>query len=178
MRLLKRLGSMLFYIFLVICFLISMEIVRGKVSGTQPEILGYKFFIVLTGSMEPELMVGDIVIVKSVNPKEIETKDIITFQSKESNNIITHRVKEIKSNEENQFITKGDANNVEDPNPVDSDKVIGKVVGHAPKIGLLIQILQNNVIKIVGSILLVSIIAAFIIGIRKGKNSKELKHNN
>ena len=83
--------------------------------------------------MSPTININDLVIVKEVKPEEIEVNDIITFGSTNSDNITTHRVKEI-INENNaiKYVTQGDANNVEDPSPVQSDVLIGKVVKRLP----------------------------------------------
>lgn len=83
-------------------------------------IFGYSVFEVKTGSMEPTIEIGDIIIVKLDEP--FGQDDIITFQ--EANYLITHRVISIQ---DDYIITKGDNNNTEDE-PIKRDNVIGKVI--------------------------------------------------
>lgn len=168
----KKGTNIVFYLTLIVCVFISISMIRAKVSGKQPEIMGYKFFVVLTGSMEPDIGIGDLIIVKTVDPMTINSGDIITFQSSQSENIITHRVKEKSDNENIEFITKGDANNVEDPNLVNSDSLIGKVSVHVPKVGSSLKFVQTNAKAVLIIILAIAIVFAFINGIKKTRLTK------
>ena len=111
-----------------------------------PVILGYSAAVVLTGSMEDEIMAGDIIITR------LESKycvnDIITFKidnPKYNGNTVTHRiVEETKDdNGNNAFITKGDANNIVDEDLVYNDDIIGKVVKIIPNGGKIINTLKT-----------------------------------
>lgn len=98
-----------------------------------------QFLIVLSGSMDPMLKVGDIIAVANVNPETIEPGDIIAFNDPggRENIIITHRV--IAFDEEGRnFKTKGDA--CEDPDQfvVAHEEVIGKPVLLLPFMGYLV----------------------------------------
>ena len=75
---------------------------------------------VMTGSMEPNIHVGDYLLVKKC--KEYKEGDIVTF--KKDGYYITHRI--IKINE-NTIITKGDANNVADEE-IDKITIVGKYI--------------------------------------------------
>ena len=87
-----------------------------------PLIIKYKPIVVLSGSMEPTFKVGSIIYYKPVSQSEIKVNDIITF--KMGNSLVTHRVNQIKNN---TYITKGDANDSVDSNPVTYENVKGKV---------------------------------------------------
>lgn len=94
----------------------------------RPSLIG-------SGSMTPFLKVGDVVIVAKTPVNNIKIGDIIEYHSTEKTDIV-HRVVEIQqSNGTLQFITKGDANNAADENPVLAENVVGKVVFDVPKIG-------------------------------------------
>lgn len=99
----------------------------------------YKFFIVQSGSMEPSLQIGDMILVK----KEIkyESGETITFITKD-NKTVTHRISQIKN--ENQYLTKGDANRNEDLGETDNKLILGKVIQVFPKVGLIKKILLSN----------------------------------
>ena len=93
-----------------------------------PKIGGYCPLIVLTGSMDPEIKEGDLIIVKQIEAAQVKEKDIIAFFDPDGNgtSILTHRVQEvINDNGTLSFRTKGDANNTEDRLAVAADKVVG-----------------------------------------------------
>lgn len=90
----------------------------------------------VSGSMEPALSVDDLIIIKA--GQEYKTGDIITFVSGE--NMVTHR---IVGETEAGFITKGDANNTEDTEPVSADSIIGEVAVTVPGIGKYIGAMRT-----------------------------------
>jgi signal peptidase len=119
-----------------LCFVLS-----SKINGGEPKVLGHTLMVVLSGSMSPVFETGDLIAVK---PGDLNTQyevgDVITFRSAENSSmIITHRVKEVKIEDGFPvYITKGDANESADPDPVKQAQVIGKYAEfHIPKIGYL-----------------------------------------
>ena len=110
---------------------------------TVPRVMGYVLYTVITGSMEPNVPVGSLVFVKSVDPADVQEKDIIAFYGgKDSNAIITHRVVENRVFI-GDFITKGDANSDNDMNPVDYEELIGRVELSVPYVGTVAQFLTS-----------------------------------
>ena len=95
----------------------------------QPALVG-------SGSMEPKMYAGDVVIIAKVPADNVELGDIIQFRVPEEVTIM-HRVIEIQETEEGGklFITKGDANDKPDSEPVMPENVVGKAVMTIPKIG-------------------------------------------
>ena len=88
-----------------------------------------------SGSMEPVMYAGDVSIVSEVEPDGIREGDIIQFRTAEEYTIL-HRVIDIVEAEGAIFyITKGDANDKVDMEPVLADNVVGKVIFTIPKIG-------------------------------------------
>ena len=76
-----------------------------------PSLFGYKPFIVLSGSMETEIYVGDLVIVKEVDSSTLKENDIIAFRDSE-NLVTTHRIVNVINSDKGLcFETKGDNNN-------------------------------------------------------------------
>lgn len=86
----------------------------------------FRLYIVMSGSMEPALPVGSIVIVNT-GDKKPERGDIITFRRGET--IVTHRV---AGKSEGRYLTKGDANGEPDSVLTEPDRVIGTVCGWIP----------------------------------------------
>lgn len=169
----KIIGNIVFYGLILIFITTSAIMLKIKSSGEQPSILGNKFFIVLTGSMSPSIEVGDLVVVKNVNPEDINQNDVITFASSSSDNITTHRVKEVLNEENNiSYITQGDANNAEDPIPVESELLLGKVNKVIPKVGTILLWIQNNIMKVLLGVIVV-IVCIFSFNKFKDKANKE-----
>lgn len=100
--------------------------------------------VIATGSMEPLIKPGDVIIVKKVDADEIKVGDIVQFQSE--NILISHRVIDVMMNEEKKksFKTKGDNNSIPDNSLVSSEFVKGKIVYVVPKIGWPALILKQK----------------------------------
>ena len=95
--------------------------------GVQPTVI-------YSGSMQPAIGVGDVVLIKEVPTDEIQTGDIIQFQR--DNVTIINRVKEIYDDEDSTlYITQGDDNDDPDLEPVFSTQINGKSVFTLPKVG-------------------------------------------
>ena len=101
---------------------------------------------VASGSMEKELYIGDVVIVKKCNANDIVNGDIIQYQMK--GYTVIHRVIEKKQkNGEYYFTTKGDNNPSEDKESVKEDQVLGKVIFKVKYLGypaIWLNIIQSN----------------------------------
>lgn len=108
----------------------------------------YNAYVVLTGSMLPEIKIKDVVITKKVDANKLQANDVITFISSDvrlSAGInVTHRIQEKIYNEETgkySFVTKGDNNNTRDAALAEEDNILGKVIFKIPKLGYLQDIL-------------------------------------
>lgn len=101
---------------------------------------------IASGSMEKELYVGDVVIVKKCNANDIVNGDIIQYQMK--GYTVIHRVVEKKQkNGEYYFTTKGDNNPSEDKESVKEEQVLGKVIFKVKYLGypaIWLNIIQSN----------------------------------
>lgn len=129
----KKIGSVLYkgLLIIVICMSILntwMFINHVVLKKEVPQLFGYAQLVVLSGSMDPTLKVGDLVIIH--DEKEYQELDIITFRTETAPT--THRIVETK---DTGFITKGDANNVEDEGIVTKNQIYGRVVMVIPRVG-------------------------------------------
>lgn len=104
---------------------------------------GIQFFTVESGSMEPEYPVNSLVFVKETPPEQIKEGDVITYIMNAHGTLVTHRVAMVNAEEET-FITKGDANSSQDPNPVLWGNVVGKVVFSLPKVGSVFRVVTSD----------------------------------
>ena len=90
-------------------------------------IFPIKPIAIATGSMEPELHVGDVAVIKKCEANDVEEGDIIEYQME--GYTVIHRIKsKTQKNGHFTFITKGDNNNTEDSEPVSEEQLIGKVI--------------------------------------------------
>lgn len=122
--------SIIFCIILIPLLLINLSIILQAKNNEDvvPSVFGYKPFIVLSGSMETEIFRGDLIIVKEINPKDLQINDVIAFRDAE-NTVTTHRIIDIiEKDEKIYFVTKGDNNSSQDQNLVELDEVEGLYV--------------------------------------------------
>ena len=105
-------------------------------------LMGFRCFNIISPSMEPEYGVGDLIYVKEVDPATIKEGDVITFLLNEDLVVGTHRV--VRVDAENQRLyTKGDANEIEDQDPVHFNNVIGVPKFSIAKLGYVSDFVQN-----------------------------------
>ena len=114
-----------------------------------PMPFGVGLSVVLSGSMEPELSVGDLIIVKEA--EDYGLRDVVVYQS--GNSAVVHRIIRIEGD---MVIAKGDANSGEDE-PVEKSRIKGKVVLAIPALGDVVSFLKSPI-----GILLVLGLASFL----------------
>lgn len=120
-KVVKIVSKILYQILIIVCVLVAAVIVLQKVSNSNKSIAGYRIFRVITGSMEPEYGVGEVVISKEVDPKSIKVGDDIVYlgsYGEYSGKIIMHEVVAIDTDENGNFNfhAKGlHSSSVEDP---------------------------------------------------------------
>lgn len=93
--------------------------------------------VVLSGSMEPEISVGDLLIISE--SKNYEVGDVVVYQ--DGRMAVTHRIVAIS---EDEVITKGDANNTED-DPITIEQIKGKVVVAIPLAGYAVNAIKTPI---------------------------------
>lgn len=114
-----------------------------------PLVLGYGSAVIITGSMEPTISPGDIVVIHK--QQSFAVGDIVAYRSDKP---ITHRIVE---KTRNGYITQGDANSADD-GEIEYSRMIGKVVKVIPKIGNIILFFQSPLgmlILIIGLFILI-----------------------
>ena len=137
-------------------------------------ILGYQCYTVISGSMEPKYVVGDLIYVKKVDVNSIKVGDDITFVMNEKLVVATHRVVRIDA-ENKHFYTKGIANELEDQNPVHFNNVIGVPKFSIPKLGYVSDFIQHSPgMYITIGVVFLLILSVFIPDITAIKGKKEL----
>lgn len=143
-RVFKWTSNILIIFLLIICTILLFSVFQVKNNPEQlPTMLGFKIMTILTGSMEPVLDPGDLIVVKSVDPMKVKVNDVITYKNSQ-NTMITHRIVDLNLREGEVFFeTKGDANNVRDEGNVQSDQLVGSLLFSIPKAGYLVIFLKS-----------------------------------
>lgn len=167
----------------IICVILAIVLVSNLtiiVKGTlnperPPSMFGITSMIVMSGSMSGDapdhIEVGDMIVTRAVDTTTLKVGDIITFMQN-GETTVTHRI--IGINEDGTFLTKGDANNSEDQEPVKHEEVIGKFMYRIPKLGDVAMFAQSPVgmLVFIGVPVVIYIILDMIV---KGKNNKAKK---
>ena len=131
--------------------------IAGLLLGSMLPIPGnIEVKIVKSGSMEPAIHTGSIVVVKPVGLYAVG--DVITFGKDTKTEVpTTHRIMAV--NPDGTYMVKGDANEEQDPNPVQRNTIIGKVVFDVPYAGFVLDFARQPI----GFTLLIAIPAGLVI---------------
>lgn len=134
------------YSILILILIVNFYIIlQSKASKDKvPSVFGYKPFIVLSGSMEPNIRIGDLIFVKKANIESLKVNDVIAFRD-DDKTVTTHRIIGIDTETYGQkcFITKGDSNNVKDEILTCKNNLEGLYTSRIPKIGKIIMFIQE-----------------------------------
>lgn len=131
----------------------------------------YKVLVVQSGSMEPTIKTGAIIVVKPAQDYQID--DVITFTNPNNrNDSITHRIYDMKLNQGVPvYITKGDANEDPDSWEILKKDVIGKMLFTIPFLGYVVDFTKTPL----GFALIVIVPAGLIISDEIRKIYREIK---
>lgn len=128
-------------VFCLLCALtIWLAVDKFVLKSPVPSVFGYSALTVKTGSMSGTIEIGDLIIIKDTG--EYEIGDIVTFLHEGDTVPTTHRIINIVEN--GLFITRGDANNVQDALPVSKDIILGEVVKVLPEVGRFAEWVQSK----------------------------------
>jgi signal peptidase len=162
----KTLFKIVYYVVIGVIALAGLLLVISFLPVTG----NYKVMMVLSGSMEPDIKIGSLVIVKPALDYKIG--EVITFKKKTDLDPTTHRIEEIRvAGGEMLYTTKGDANNASDRSEASKSDIIGKVLFDIPYLGYVINFIQ----KPFGFLLMIIIPAFIIIGDEVKKIYNEVK---
>ncbi|WP_218012454.1 signal peptidase I [Bacillus sp. AFS041924] len=125
-------GRFINILLVIILLILSYKILQSKLDGKPPTFFGHQVYYVVSGSMEPTLPTGSIIIVKNITREtKLSLGDIITFKMPYNEDIlVTHRINEV-INENGQLVyrTKGDANMVQDPWIIERKSIVSVYSG-------------------------------------------------
>lgn len=168
MKILKKFIIKIFYvvIILLILYIVAMIISPEKLNN----FLDYKFYTVLTNSMEPKIPTYSLVCIKKFEKDEIinlKSQQIITFHANRlgTDIIITHYFNKIEKDEDGTVIyrTNAEGKDTLDYYRITRDDLIGTYIFHIPYIGKFILFLKSKFALILyGEIIIIFLIKTLI----------------
>ena len=171
MKIVKRTLFTIITIFLVLVFsfnvynIINIKILKNDLTS----IFGYAVLEVVSGSMEPTIQIGDLIIIDT-NEKNYQENDIVTFYDT-NDSFVTHRILSI---EDDQMITKGDNNNTEDEKtPIQN--IVGKYLFRIQGLGTFLLALKNPIVSIM--IFVIGILICYFISMKKDEEEEFIEEN-
>ena len=93
-RIIKLIKNIICWTLIVVLVFTLVIFFMSRINGSTPSVFGYSIFRVSSGSMEPELMVGDIILDNELdNPEDLKVGDVITFISSDcGDRLVTHKI--------------------------------------------------------------------------------------
>lgn len=170
----KKILNCIFYpisIFIVIC---AINIIYQKIVIKEKNInlFGFRPYIVLSGSMEPNLQVGDMVVSRAVREEQVEIGDVITFED-EYGATITHRVEDIIIKDGKKlYKTKGDNNNTSDVGLITIENIKGTYAFKVNKLGII----ATQIITPTGLLVIILIVTIGYINTSRKNDRRVARH--
>ncbi len=177
-RLKKTLG-IISTVILIAMFLVLCTAFISRISGKGNGVFGFHVNVIVTGSMEPDIKVGDIILSRSYHGQRLEVGDVVTFVSPSGEmkgKLITHEIVSIEDNGGELVITtKGKASLTEDE-PIGEKDIVSVMVYKTVVIKYLYKVIRHPVGFVLLIVLpLVGALAGEIYSVIKQLKSKEDK---
>ncbi len=162
----QRVKSVLLYAVVALSF--GLAALMGI--AVIPGLFGYTPLVVASGSMEPTLHTGDVVVVHKVAPASLALGDVVTFRTQAG--LITHRIVRIDLTPQGpMFQTKGDANLKADAQPISGDKIVAKVIYRVPRMGFVVAFANSPLGR--GLLIVAPLVGLAFIGLRERLQSRQ-----
>lgn len=151
-RVLEAIKAIFIYAIIIVLVLLFVGNISSQ-SDALYDVIKYRTYTILTGSMQPKISPGDVIVTTNVGINELEVGDIITFNR--DGMTATHRIIELN---DDSILTQGDNNNVHD-NPIEYEQIIGKYLFKIPQLGRILQFTSS----VPGIILVVTLVITYFI---------------
>lgn len=136
---------------------------QSLTGNAMPTPFGVGVGVVMSGSMEPELSVDDLIVVKE--RKTYEIGDVVVYQQR--NSLVVHKIIAIDGE---VVVTQGTANDTPDE-PIPMSAIKGEVVFHVGKIGGVVNWLKTPF----GTTLILGLAVLFLIKSYSGDKEEKAK---
>ena len=160
LNILKKAAIVLWWSLTVVLLVSIFGIMTAKMRGKVPYFFGYSIMNIVSGSMEDTIPEGSYILIKKTDPSEIRKGDIICFYSddpKIKGFPNTHAVVEdpLEGEDGLEFVTKGEANPLNDPVTAKGNKLIGRYVKNLDLLTGFSKTLDGNTMLIISTVLTV-----------------------
>ncbi|MDD2377682.1 MAG: signal peptidase I [Bacilli bacterium] len=144
---LKKVFSTVQTVIIIVLSIFVVSTLIQKLFPNNPSIFGFRTYSISSNSMKPDLSIGNIILVKEIDPHKIKIGDIITYEGMNGELIgkrITHKVEGISQEKDRVvFYTKGTNNTTTDP-VVYENQVYGKMIYKFKFFSLVSMIMRNT----------------------------------
>ena len=140
--------SILLWIIILLAALFAFTTLATRDNKNVANIAGYTPMTVMTDSMAPAFVAGDLIFIKKTDPKQLAVGDVVCFHTIIENQyaLNTHRISGIEDvNGVISYTTKGDNNEIPDPRIISEGDIVGKYVGKLSKMGKVMDFLSSSV---------------------------------
>ena len=153
---------------------VSVFVLTLRFLGETPSVFGYSFYYVLTESMEPEIMAGEMILGKKTAPEDLRVGDIVTYigdTGAMKDKVITHKIIQI---EDDIFTTQGVNNDLPDPS-IRGSQIMSKYVATIPFAGKIFSLINSKLgfIFLIATPLAILIVNELSIIVKAFKEDKE-----
>lgn len=143
----KKILKGLTYVLVGLLVVLNVAILAMKISGKEVNIFGYHIYYIASGSMEPTIKTGEVIVGKEEGIEDLEIEDIVTFYGTKGSlagKIITHRIiDKYEEDGETYIVTKGDATgNIDEAIP--ASDVISVYKFTIPLVGYLVRLISSK----------------------------------
>ena len=175
--------NIIFYIF--IFFITSYLILEVFMPSKTVDVLGFKSYVIVSPSMEPDIMVNDLIVIRKVKEENLDIRDVITFSvyipELGRENAVTHYIGDITEiNGETVYKTQGANQDIDDFDDwknednesieITYDDIEGKVALVVPKFGHIVNIIKDPIS--IGLIVINGVIIYLLIKVFKTKEKE------
>ncbi|MBQ6551365.1 MAG: signal peptidase I [Lachnospiraceae bacterium] len=170
------LNAVLWALMAFLLLMVISGIVQRFAGSHANGLFGIGYAVVVSGSMEPNIHVDDMIIYNDHAPEEYKVGDVIVYKRNAGTPeemLITHRIVEISEDGE-RLVTRGDANRISDPEISFTD-VVGRLVWRIPKFGIIAEFIKKPVGIAAAVLLLGLIFAGNILLTKKSVGSREIR---
>lgn len=181
-KILKRVVEVLWWCILALLFVTLVNIVGSKLMGKVPSVFGYSVMNIVSGSMEDEIPKDSYILIKRQDADTVRKNDIICFYSSDPKIYgmpNTHRVVEdpIITEDGIEFVTRGDANGINDKVTAKGDRLIGVYVKTLDGLTAFTKLLHGKTMIIVIVCLQIAAFSMFGYGLYNAKKNENKNKN-
>ena len=138
------LNALLWAVMVLLIFMVLSGIVQRYFGHSSNGLFGIGYAVVVSGSMEPNIHVDDMIIYHDHPADDYQVGDVIVYRRNAGTPeemLITHRIVEIRE-DRSMLTTRGDANKISDPE-ISFDDVVGRLVWRIPRFGFIVEYIKK-----------------------------------